>query len=142
MPLVYHQEFTSIRSSQPPFLKPENLFWWSNFINSPPLYNGRIVRYAHFFVPKIITATIVVSCNYYSKNYSIKMIIIKWTFILKILVALYLNFSYQIIQPKGEQNIMGITELIVIGFLAILGFLAYNNSRKVSRELRRMGANK
>jgi hypothetical protein len=57
-------------------------------------------------------------------------------------VALYLNFSDQIIQPKGEQNIMGITELIVIGFLAILGFLAYNNSRKVSRELRRMGANK
>jgi hypothetical protein len=37
---------------------------------------------------------------------------------------------------------MGITELIVIGFLAMLGFLAFNNSRKVSRELRRLGANK
>jgi hypothetical protein len=37
---------------------------------------------------------------------------------------------------------MGITEVIVIGFLAMLGFLAFNNSRKVSRELRRMGANK
>jgi hypothetical protein len=37
---------------------------------------------------------------------------------------------------------MGITEIIVIGFLAVLGFLAYGNSRKVARELRRMGANK
>jgi hypothetical protein len=37
---------------------------------------------------------------------------------------------------------MGITELIVIGFLAILGFLAYSNSKKVARELRRLGANK
>ena len=35
---------------------------------------------------------------------------------------------------------MGITEVIVIAFLAVLGFLAYNNSRKVARELRRMGA--
>jgi hypothetical protein len=37
---------------------------------------------------------------------------------------------------------MGITELVVIVFLAVLGFLAYNNSRKVAKELRRMGANK
>jgi hypothetical protein len=37
---------------------------------------------------------------------------------------------------------MGITEVIVIGFLAMLGFLAFNNSKKVARELRRMGANK
>jgi len=37
---------------------------------------------------------------------------------------------------------MGITELIVMAFLALLGFLAYNNSRKVSKELRRMGADK
>jgi len=37
---------------------------------------------------------------------------------------------------------MGITELVVIVFLAVLGFLAYNNSKKVSKELRRMGADK
>jgi len=37
---------------------------------------------------------------------------------------------------------MGITELIVLAFLAMLGFLAYNNSKKVSKELRRMGADK
>jgi cytochrome c1 len=37
---------------------------------------------------------------------------------------------------------MGVTELIVIVFLAVLGFLAYGNSKKVARELRRMGANK
>lgn len=42
----------------------------------------------------------------------------------------------------GSINKMGITELIVIAFLAVLGFLAYNNSRKVARELRRMGADK
>lgn len=43
---------------------------------------------------------------------------------------------------KGSKNKMGITEVIVIAFLAVLGFLAYNNSRKVARELRRMGADK
>ncbi len=37
---------------------------------------------------------------------------------------------------------MGITELIVIVFLAALGLLAYGNSKKVERELRRMNANK
>jgi len=37
---------------------------------------------------------------------------------------------------------MGLTEIIVIAFLAVLGFLAYNNSRKVAQELRRMGADK
>jgi hypothetical protein len=37
---------------------------------------------------------------------------------------------------------MGITELIVMAFLAMLGFLAYNNSKKVSKELRRLGADK
>ena len=37
---------------------------------------------------------------------------------------------------------MGITELVVIGFLVVLGFLAYTNSRKVSQELKKMGANK
>jgi hypothetical protein len=37
---------------------------------------------------------------------------------------------------------MGIAEIFVIGFLAMLGFLAYNNSRKVSRELKKMGAGK
>lgn len=41
-----------------------------------------------------------------------------------------------------RSNKMGITELIVIVFLAVLGFLAYNNSRKVARELRRLGADK
>ena len=42
----------------------------------------------------------------------------------------------------GVKSKMGLTELIVIAFLAMLGFLAYNNSRKVARELRRMGADK
>jgi hypothetical protein len=37
---------------------------------------------------------------------------------------------------------MGITEICVIGFLAILGFLAFINSRKLSRELKKLGANK
>jgi len=41
---------------------------------------------------------------------------------------------------KGVNTIMGMTELFVIGFLAILGFMAYNNSRKVSKELKKMGA--
>jgi len=34
---------------------------------------------------------------------------------------------------------MGITELLVIGFLAILGFLAYSNAKKVSKELKKLG---
>jgi len=37
---------------------------------------------------------------------------------------------------------MGITEFFVIGFIALLGVLAYNNSRKVSRELKKLGAGK
>jgi len=37
---------------------------------------------------------------------------------------------------------MGMTELLVIGFLVMLGFLAYSNSRKVSREIKKMGAGK
>ncbi len=37
---------------------------------------------------------------------------------------------------------MGMTELFVIGFLAMLGFMAYNNSRKVSKELKKMSAGK
>jgi len=37
---------------------------------------------------------------------------------------------------------MGITELIVMAFLAMLGFLAYNNSKKVTKESRRLGADK
>jgi hypothetical protein len=37
---------------------------------------------------------------------------------------------------------MGMTELIVIGFLAMLGFLAFNSSRKVSKEIKKMGAGK
>jgi len=46
----------------------------------------------------------------------------------------------QKISKKGVNTIMGMTELFVIGFLAILGFMAYNNSRKVSKELKKMGA--
>ncbi len=42
----------------------------------------------------------------------------------------------------GVNRIMGMTELIVIGFLAMLGFLAFNNSRKVSKEIKKMGAGK
>jgi hypothetical protein len=37
---------------------------------------------------------------------------------------------------------MGLTVILVIGFLALLGFLAFANSRKVSQELKRLGANK
>jgi high-affinity Fe2+/Pb2+ permease len=46
------------------------------------------------------------------------------------------------ISNQWSKNKMGITELIVIAFLAVLGFLAYNNSKKVARELRRLGADK
>ncbi len=42
----------------------------------------------------------------------------------------------------GVNTIMGMTELIVIGFLAMLGFLAFNNSRKVSKEIKKMGVRK
>ncbi len=42
----------------------------------------------------------------------------------------------------GVNTIMGMTELIVIGFLAMLGFLAFNNSRKVTKEIKKMGARK
>jgi len=37
---------------------------------------------------------------------------------------------------------MGLTEIVVLGFLAVLGLLAYTNSRKVSQELKKMGARK
>ncbi len=37
---------------------------------------------------------------------------------------------------------MEMTELIVLGFLAMLGFLAFYNSRKVSKEIKKMGAGK
>jgi hypothetical protein len=57
-------------------------------------------------------------------------------------VALYLSFSLAKQAIIGSKNKMGITELIVIAFLAVLGFLAYNNSKKVARELRRLGADK
>jgi len=60
------------------------------------------------------------------------------------LVALNLKIirlNYQSAK-KGVNTIMGMTELIVIGFLAILGFLAFNNSRKVSKEIKKMGAGK
>jgi len=53
-----------------------------------------------------------------------------------------LSFSVTKQAIIGSKNKMGITELIVIAFLAVLGFLAYNNSKKVARELRRLGADK
>ena len=34
---------------------------------------------------------------------------------------------------------MGITEFLVIGFLAVLGYLAYSNAKKVSKELKKLG---
>jgi len=37
---------------------------------------------------------------------------------------------------------MGMTEFVVLAFLAMLGFLAYNNSRKVTKELKKMGSGK
>jgi hypothetical protein len=37
---------------------------------------------------------------------------------------------------------MGMIEFGVIAFLAVLGFLAYGNSRKVTKELKKMGAGK
>lgn len=37
---------------------------------------------------------------------------------------------------------MGLTVILVIGFLAILGVMAYSNSRKVAQEIKRLGANK
>jgi hypothetical protein len=37
---------------------------------------------------------------------------------------------------------MGLTEILVIGFLAVLGIMAYTNSRKVAQEIKRLGANK
>jgi hypothetical protein len=43
---------------------------------------------------------------------------------------------------KGVKNTMEMTELIVIGFLAMLGLLAFNNSRKVSKEIKKMAARK
>jgi hypothetical protein len=43
---------------------------------------------------------------------------------------------------KGDFLPMGLTEIIVLGFLALLGFLAYTNSRKVSQELKKLGAGK
>ena len=52
-----------------------------------------------------------------------------------------LVFFTEIVLKRSKKN-MGITELIVIAFLAVLGFLGYNNSKKVAKELRRMGADK
>ena len=37
---------------------------------------------------------------------------------------------------------MGMTELFVIAFLAMLGFLAFNNSRKVSKEIKKISSGK
>jgi hypothetical protein len=37
---------------------------------------------------------------------------------------------------------MGLTEICVIGFLTILGFLAFMNSRKLSRELKKLNTKK
>lgn len=43
---------------------------------------------------------------------------------------------------QRSKCIMGMTEFLVVGFLAMLGFLAYTNSRKVSRELKKLGIRK
>ena len=37
---------------------------------------------------------------------------------------------------------MGITEIVVIVFLLMLGYLAYNNSKKVSKELEKLSTRK
>ena len=37
---------------------------------------------------------------------------------------------------------MGITEIVVIVFLLMLGYLAYNNSKKVSKELEKFTTRK
>jgi len=37
---------------------------------------------------------------------------------------------------------MGLTEIVVIAFLLMLGFLAYNNSKKVSKELEKFTTRK
>ena len=37
---------------------------------------------------------------------------------------------------------MGMTEFLVVGFLVLLGFMAYTNSRKMSRELKKLGVRK
>ena len=37
---------------------------------------------------------------------------------------------------------MGMTEYLVIAFLAMLGFLAYTNSRKVAKEIKKLGTGK
>ena len=37
---------------------------------------------------------------------------------------------------------MGITEIVVIVFLLMLGYLSYNNSKKVSKELEKFNARK
>ena len=37
---------------------------------------------------------------------------------------------------------MGMTEYLVLGFLAMLGFLAFTNSRKVAKEIKKLGTGK
>ena len=69
------------------------------------------------------------------------------SYIIGFLVALYLSSTTKLvnkrkIKEKGDFNIMGLAEIMVIGFLAVLGFLAFTNSRKVSQELKKLGANK
>ena len=63
-------------------------------------------------------------------------------------MTLYLLFNSKLIKNrnliswKGDFINMGLTEIFVMGFLAILGFLAFINSRKVSRELNKLNTNK
>ena len=61
-----------------------------------------------------------------------------------ILVAPYLKKTTIIVSKKNikEYYSMGMTELFVIAFLAMLGFLAFNNSRKVSKEIKKMSSGK
>ena len=37
---------------------------------------------------------------------------------------------------------MGLTEILVVGFLSILGFMAFINSRKASKELKKLSNRK
>jgi hypothetical protein len=61
-----------------------------------------------------------------------------------ILVAPYLKKTTIIVSKKNSKEYysMGMTELFVIAFLAMLGFLAFNNSRKVSKEIKKMSSGK
>lgn len=51
-------------------------------------------------------------------------------------------FNRNQIIRKGVLTNMGLAEILIVGFLSILGFLAFINSRKVSRELKELNNKK